>query len=173
MVLTRGQKENLIEDLGSKLKRAKAAILANYRGMKVADLQVLRKLLREKQIDFKVVKNTLLKLAVNANNIHLPEEIFKKPLAIVFSYEDEVGPCKIVAQAVKNNANLEIIGGVIEKQFVLAQQIKILAALPGREELYAKIVGCCAAPISGLVNVLAGNLRGLVSVLQQYREKIS
>lgn len=173
MVLTREQKGQLIEDLVNRFLKAQSVVLVNYRGLKVGQIQELRRKLREKGIDFKVVKNTLLKLALAKSKLEIDQDLFKKPMALAFDYQDEIQPCKNLYEFSKTNEALEILGGVIDGQFISLEKVKSLASLPSREELYAKIVGSCAAPISGFVNVLAGNLRNLISVLRQYQERIS
>lgn len=168
MTLTKSQKQNLIAEFCDKLGRCKAAVITNYQGLKVTDINDLRKKLKEKGIDYKVVKNSLAKIALKEKGIKIDEAILDNPVAIAFGYNDEVEPNKIVYQFTKTNDKLGILGAVVNGKFVTANTIKSLALMPSREGLYAKMVGSIAAPLSGIVNVLGGNLRGLVSVLKQY-----
>jgi len=92
-------------------------------------------------------------------------------IATVFGYEDEVAPAKILDEFKKSHESVELMGGVLEDRFIDAEKVKALAKLPSKPELYAKIVGSLNAPISGFVNVLAGNLRGLVTVLKAIGDK--
>lgn len=170
-MLTKDQKIKLAQDLTDNIGKAKSIVVADYRGLKVNQVQQLRKNLREQNIQAIVIKNTLLKLALKNNSLSLDENCFKKPLIIAIDANDEVAPCKIFNDFTKENEKLEIVGGIIDGKQVDAAGVKSYATLPSREELYAKVVGSIAAPISGLVNVLSGNLRGLVSVLKQYSEK--
>ena len=93
---------------------------------------------------------------------------------LFFGYEDEVVPAKIVDEFKKTHEEqINFIGGVLENNFLSAEKIQELAKLPSKQELYAKIVGSLNAPISGFVNVLAGNMRNLVYVLKAIEEKKS
>lgn len=173
MLLTRDKKKEIIEQLKDRLERAKSVVFTDYQGLKVSELQSLKDRLREKGIDYKVVKNTLVKIALKDKNLKIDETILDKPTAVAFGYTDEVEPNKIVYKFSKENEKLEILGGIVNKEFMDVSKVKSLALLPSREELYAKVVGSIAAPLSGFINVLQGNLRGLVSVLKQYSEQKS
>ena len=168
MAKTRSQKEEQLVKLNDQFG-SKKAVFVDYQGLSVKEIENLRNSLEEKGISFNVVKNTLVKIALKDFGVAVEDDLLKKPVAIAFS-DDEVAPSKEIKNFTKIHEKLEILGGVIEKQFVPASTINTLALLPSREELYAKVVGSIAAPISGLVNVMAGNIRGLVSVLNQYKE---
>lgn len=168
MAKTRLQKETQLAKLNDQFG-SKKAVFVDYQGLSVKEIENLRNSLEEKGISFNVVKNTLVKIALKDFGVAVEDDLLKKPVAIAFS-DDEVAPSKEIKNFTKIHEKLEILGGVIEKQFVPASTINALALLPSREELYAKVVGSIAAPISGLVNVMAGNIRGLVSVLNQYKE---
>ena len=170
MPKTREQKEKLIEGLTEKFEKAKSAVLFDYKGLKVKETEDLRKILRDKSAEVIVAKNTLVKIALSKTGIKVREDLLDKPLAIAFSYEDEVTPVKEIDLFAKSHEALEILGGIIEKAYIDEDAVGRLAKLPSREELYAKMVGSVAAPLSGMVNVLAGNIRGLVNVLNAYKE---
>jgi len=172
MLLTREQKKEIIEQLDDRFSRAKAVVFTNYQGLNVNEINTLRSRLKEKGIDYKIVKNSLVKIVLKNKNIKIDDSALDKPAALAFGYKDEVEPNKIVWTYNKENEKLEIMGAVVNGEFVDKKIVKSLALLPSREELYAKVVGSIAAPLSGFINVLQGNLRGLVSVLRQYREKI-
>ncbi len=169
MAKTRLQKEEQLSKLNDQFG-SKKAVFVDYQGLSVKEIENMRNSLEEKGVKFMVVKNTLAKIALTNSGIEVDGEILKKPVAIAFA-DDEVTPSKEIKNFSKLYEKLEILGGIIEKQFVSVSTINALALLPSREELYAKVVGSIAAPISGLVNVMAGNIRGLVSVLAQYRDE--
>ena len=171
MPKTREQKEKLIAGLTEKFGKAKSAVLFDYKGLKVKETEDLRKLLRDKSAEVIISKNTLVKIALSNTGIVVRDDILDKPLAIAFAYEDEIIPVKEIDLFAKKHEALEILGGIIENQFIDEFAVSRLAKLPSREELYAKMVGSIAAPLSGMVNVLAGNIRGLVTVLSAYRDK--
>ena len=171
MAKTKEQKQEILENLNEKLSKAKMAILTEYKGLKVSEIAELRNEAHESGVNFNVAKINLLKMALEKNKLSIGDVTLEgKPIAIGYGYEDEVTPAKILYNFSKGHENLKILGGILDGEFIDAENIKTLALLPGREELYAKVVGSLAAPISGFVNVLAGNLRGLVSVLNQYKD---
>lgn len=169
MLLKRADKENLVSQMTDSLKDAKTVVLVNYQGLKVKEIQELKKNLREQGIGFQITKNTLLKIALKNQNIQIDESLLDQPVAAVWGLTDEVVPAKKTVEFGKTAEKLEIIGGVVNGQFADVNLIKQLASLPGRDELYAKLVGTLNAPMSRLVNALQGNLRSLVYILEQYR----
>lgn len=169
MTKTREQKENLVTGLNKKLDQAKSAVLIDYKGLKVKETEELRNILRGKNVDFHITKNSLVKIALKKHGIEFDANIFKKPVAIAFAMEDEIVPAKEINLFAKKHEALEILGGILEKKMIDAIAVKQLASLLSREELLAKMVGSIASPLSGMVNVLAGNLRGLINILSAYK----
>lgn len=169
MAITRQKKEELIEALASKIKDSKAIVFTDYRGLSVEEIALLRNDLRKKGIEFKVLKNSLFKIAVKNSGSDVDIESLKDhPVGAAFSYKDEVEAAKVIYEFAKNHEAIEFIGGVLNGVAVDVNQVKSLALMPGRDEMYAKIVGSLASPLRGLVTVIQGNLRGLVNVLDQY-----
>lgn len=171
MPLTKLNKKKILDDLEKKLSNAKTLVFASFGKLKVNDMQDLRKKLREKKICLKVVKNSLLKKALDEKKIEVEKEILDQPLACVFG-EDEVEPARIVFDFGKTNENLKILGGILEQKYAGSAQIEALAKLPSKQELYGQVVLRIKSPLAGFVNVLRGNLTGLVSVLKQYHDNI-
>jgi len=171
MKLTRNQKEQLVNKISEQLEKSKAVLLVNFSGLKVKEERDLKKKLREQGIVFEVIKNSLFKLALKKAKISLDEALLDQPIALIWSAEDEVLPAKITVGFTKEVEKIKLVGGIIDKRFVDPEMIKQLAALPGREELYAKLVGALNAPMWRLVNALQGNLRSLVYILKQYSEQ--
>jgi large subunit ribosomal protein L10 len=171
-MLTKQQKIELVKDLAEKIKVAKAAILVDYKGLKVKDSTDLKKSLRAGGVDYLVVRKTLLNIAFkNAGIEGLDMKAMEGQIALSLSNTDEVSGAKIIDSFAKKNENIKMIGGVLGKQLMDAAQVNALAKIPSKEELLAKLVGTLNAPVSGFVNVLAGNLRGLVQVLKAIEEK--
>lgn len=168
MKLTREQKEQLVKEINDGLKNAKTVVLVNYQGLKVKEIWDLKKRLRAEGIGFQITKNTLFKIALKKENIDIEENLLDQPVALVWGLQDEVTPAKLTVEFKKTAENLKIIGGIVNGMYADENAIKQLAALPSRDELYAKLVGTLNAPMSRLVNVLQGNLRGLVYILDQY-----
>lgn len=170
MLLTREKKEQLVSDMTDRLEVSKTAVLVNFQGLKVKEVQELKKKLREQGIGFQILKNTLLKIALKKKNLTISEDLLNQPLAIVWGAEDEVAPAKLAYEFSKTAENLKILGGIVNLSFADETKIKQLALLPSREELYAKLVGTLNAPMFRLVNALQGNLRSLVYILDQYQK---
>ena len=168
MVLTKERKAQSIDELRDLFSNSKASIASNYSGLSGVELTELRKSLSQKGIRLIVTKNTLVRKVLDELKLDVNREILDKPVIFAFG-EDEVEVCKKVFEFSKAHQNLEILGGIVEKEQTDAAKIKVLALLPGREELQGKLVGILAAPTYGLVNVLHGNIRGLVSVISQYK----
>jgi large subunit ribosomal protein L10 len=144
--------------------------LVDYKGLKVNEISDLRSKLREKSVDFNVTKNTLFKIALTKKGIAFDEKMFDQPMAVAFAFSDEVVSAKEITLFAKEHEALEIIGGLLNKQVIDKDMVMTLSKLPSKEELIAKAVGSIAAPLSGFVNVLAGNIRGLVNVLNGIKE---
>lgn len=171
MAKTKDQKKKLLDELMQAVSESKATIFVQYDGTPVASMQDIRKALKESNANMKVAKNTLLKKALEENKFEVSSELLSKPVAIAFDMTDEVNPAKLVYEKSKEVETIKILGGVVNGEVVDAAKIEALAKMPSREELYAKLIGTINAPRVGFVNVLAGNLRGLVQVLNQYKEK--
>lgn len=172
MALSKNKKQQMLDEVTQSLENVKTCVFSDYSNVKVSDMQDLRKKLRESNAYLKVVKNTLFKKALDKNNLKVDEEVLSKPLAIAFDENDEVNPAKIVYEKTKEVENLNILGAIVNGEFFGPEKVNELAKMPSREELYAKVVGSIGAPISGFVNVLSGNLRGLINVLNARKEKM-
>ena len=169
MPKTREQKEKILADLQSTIS-GKVALLVNYQGLTVKDTEGLRDELFNTGSKISIVKNSLLKKAVEASGNEIDQASLDQPLAVL-SATDEVMLSKLLAKFAKDHEKVQIIGGWVDGNYIDAAYVTKLSKLPGREELLAKLVGSINAPISGMVNVLAGNIRGLVNVIKQYSEK--
>jgi len=171
MAKTRQQKEIALKDLSEKLGTAKSSVFVNFDGLKVKEIEELRKKCRGEKVDYIVAKKTLMKLGFKQAGINdVDPKTFSKGIATVLSYEDEVAPARIIQDYAKGHEALYAIGGILEGKFVGREKVIELAKLPSRLELVAKVVGSIKAPITGFVNVLSGNLRNLVYVLSAIKD---
>ena len=157
----REEKQLVVKELAEKLKLAKGTVLTDYRGLNVEKVTDLRNKLRAANIEYRVVKNTLLRLAAEDAGIKGLEGYLEGPTGLAMS-ADPVAPAKVLADWIKANKMLELKGGILEGKVISAQSVTGLASLPPREVLLAMVVGTMNAPIIGLVNVLQGPLRKLV-----------
>lgn len=175
MSKTKEQKRNILEEIKAKIAKAKSIIFTKYNGLGVKDNEALRLKLGQENNEYYVAKKTLLNLAFKDKAIiGLAVKKFNGQVAAVFGYGDEVSPAKIVGQFKKEKdkeGKIEFIGGILEGKYLDAVQVDSLSKLPSKQELYGKIVGSINAPVSGLVNALAGNIRNLVQVLKAVEEK--
>ncbi len=170
-MLSKKQKKELAENFAKNLTASKTTIVCDYKGMTVAEISELRKVLREAGIKMQVLKKSVAQIALNGQKIDLDVRKMEGQLAFVYGGEDEVTAAKIVSKFSKDNEKLKMLAGVLENKAMTQEEMVALAKLPGKDELLAKVVGSLKAPVSGFVNVLGGNLRGLVYTLQAIREK--
>ena len=159
-----------ISALRGKLSGARSAVLTDFRGLSVAELTELRTLLRKSAVEYTVVKNTLAKIAVANTELASLAAHLEGPTAIAISRSDVVAPSKVLTTWSKTRPTFSIKGGVVEGRLVGPAEIVALADLPPREILLARLAGTFQAPLQGLVNVLAGPIRALASVLNQVRQ---
>jgi len=166
------QKARTIDELTDQLSRAKLAILTDYRGLKVADLQGLRTTLRPHGAEFRIAKNTLTRIAADRVGITGLEGVMEGPLAIALVYDDIVGASKAMSDFARTSRILTIKGGVIDNRFINAGDVETLATMPPREVLLAKFVGLLASPMARTVGVLSGPSRSLAYLLKAREEQL-
>jgi len=169
--LQKVQKEKIWQEVSEKLQKSQAVFVINYQGIKVEDMNELRRSLRNAQGEIKVIKNTLARIALDKVGIPYDDELLKGQNAFAFSYLDAVQVAKLLADAGKKLPQLQIKGGWLNRSLLKPEEVKRLAELPSREQLIAQVVGGMKAPIVGLVGVLQGLLRNLVGVLHAIEEK--
>lgn len=165
------EKQAIVAELKGKLTETKGAVLADYRGLTVAQDTKLRRKLREAGVEYKVVKNTMLRLAAHDLELQGLDPYLEGPSALAISSVDPVAPAKIIAEFAKEFKALEIKAGLVEGKVIDAAGVKALANLPPREVLIAKMLGSMQSPISGLANVLQGTIRNVVYVLDAVRKQ--
>ena len=165
------EKQQIAEDLRDRLSKSAIIVLTDYKGLDVAAMNDLRRRLRAEQIEYQVVKNTLLSRAAEDNDIALIKDYFKGPSAIALSYEDPVAPAKVLSQFAKENKKLEIKVGVMNGQVLDADAIKALATLPSREVLLGQLLSALNAIPTSFVRTLAEVPRSFVSVLAAIRDQ--
>lgn len=168
---TLNQKRKVVDGISEKMKASMAMVFTDYRGLTVEQDTELRSALRKAGIEYSVVKNTLTRFAAKENGLDELESFLKGPTAMATSDTDPVAPAKILNEFAKKFKALEIKVGVVEGKIVDKSGISAIAALPSKDELIAKAVGGLNAPIYGLVNVLNGNIRGLVVALNAIAEQ--
>ena len=169
--MNRSAKERIVAELHEKLKDVKLAVLADYSGIKVKDITGLRNELRKAESELKVVKNSLLSIALKDTEFLPLDDHLKGPRALMMNFGDVVGPTKILVEFAKKNDKLEIAAGVLDGRLLSKEQIKALAELPSREILLGKLLSVLVGAQTQLVTVLSAVPRGLVQVLEAHRLK--
>ena len=171
-MLTRNQKHELVKELTEKIKVAKSVAFVDFKGLNVKDSTELKKSLRVAGVEYMVVRKTLIDIALKNAGIEGAEIAnLEGQIALSLSNTDEVSGAKIIDTFAKTNENVKLLGGVLGTQLMNASEVKALAKIPSKEQLLGQLVGTLNAPVSGFVNVLAGNLRGLVQVLNAVKEQ--
>ncbi len=170
-MLNKEQKKDIVKDLVEKIKSSKAVVFSDFKGLSVKDMTNLRGELYENQADFMVVKKTLINIALKEAGIDMDVKKIEGQIALAISQQDEVVVAKILDKVAKANENLKIVAGILGDNVLSDQEVQALAKLPSKEELLAKVVGSINAPVSGFVNVLAGNIRGIVQIIKSISEK--
>lgn len=167
------QKQQVVAELADKLKAAVSGVLVDYKGITVEQDTKLRAELRKAGVYYAVKKNSIISLAAKQVGLDDLESVLSGTTAIAISDTDLTAPAKVLAKFAEGNKNFTLKAGFIEGKAVNAEEIGELAKLPSKEVLVAKFLGSMNAPISGFVNVLNGNLRGLVVALNAIAEKKS
>lgn len=169
--MPRPEKVAVVEEIKDKFSKTQGAVLADYRGLTVAEATELRKNLREAGVEFKVLKNTLTLRAAKEVGFEFLEPYLAGPTAIAFGYEDPVAPAKVLNDFAKTHPVLELKAGVLEGKLLDEAGVKALADLPSREVLLGQVARGMQAPIAGMVNVLQGSIRNLVYALDAVRKQ--
>ena len=165
------EKKAIVEDLNEKLSRAKVVIVTDYKGLKVEEINDLRRKLTEAHIEYKVVKNTLLTLAAKGTDVALIENSFKGPSAIALSYDDPVAPAKVLTSFAKDHDLLDIKIGVLGKKVMDLNAIKALSTLPSKETLLAQLLSTIMGVPTAFVRALNDIPRRLLNVLKAIEEQ--
>lgn len=166
MAISREKKEEIVADLTDKLSGSEALIMTDYRGLSASAINELRNELRAEETGYHVVKNSLVKLAMERAGLPWEESLFDGPTAIGFCYEEVTGPAKVLVDFTKESKTFAVRGGMLGSELLDKDQISALAELPSGEVLIAQVVARIRGPLAGLVNVLNAPLQNLVTVLQ-------
>jgi len=171
--LNRTEKEQVIQELKEGFSRAKTIVFTDYRGLTVANLSDLRSLLREGKIEYKIVKNTLAKIASEGTSVSAAKDAFKGPVGIAIGYDDPVLAVKKILEYSKKNDKLKIGIGLIEGSICEAQDLKAVADLPPRNVLLSTMAGGFKSPLSKLGWLLNATLSGFANALDALKDKKS
>lgn len=171
MAKTKEQKKNIVNDLSEKLSRFKSLVFTGFNKLTVKNIREFKKICRENNLDYAVVKKKLLKIALEKNKLEIEPKNIEGEIALIISRDDEVAPAKLTARFIKEHEDMAIKGGILESRWLDADSVKELAKIPAKPELLSKLVGGLQSPLRGFVGVLQGNLKGLVQVLNAVKEQ--
>lgn len=163
--LNRQEKQAVVDELRSKLEGSKAAILTDYRGLKVTEITELRQKLKEEGVEYRVVKNSLTRLALQGTAAAALEDHLSGPNALALCYEDELTPAKLLLDYAKGNDKLEVKAGVLAGRLMLQEDMKKVVTLPSKEELQAQLLGIISMLPSRLLGVMNAVPRDFVGLL--------
>ncbi len=169
MAISKDKKNKLVADLTELLSNAKITVYAKYQGLTVAELQDLRKAAREANVQIKVVKNRLVRVAMGQIAVYKDTDTtgLTGQLLYAVSDNDEVAPAKVLAEFAKKHKALDLVGGFSDLGASLSEnEVKELAAMPSKDELVAQVVAQLLSPITDSVSALSGGLSGIVSGLE-------
>lgn len=169
--MKRTEKEQLVAQWSEKFKMAKAVILTEYRGLKVSELTELKREVRKLAGDLRVVKNRLVKRALQGSELAALEEHFKGPTAVAVSAGDPVNLSKLLAKYVGSFAPFKFKVGFLSGKIISAREIENLSKLPSKEELYAKLLGTLAAPATNLARLLQAVPQKLARTLKEIEKQ--
>ena len=167
----RSEKEAVIAELAEKLNRAQALVLADYRGLNVAQMTQLRNEAREAEVELRVIKNTLAARAAAEAGMEGLATHLTGPTAVAFGYDEPTAPAKLLAEFSGEARQLRLKGGFSGGRVLSAGDVRELATLPSREVLLGRVLGGISAPLSNLASVLAAPLRELATLTDALHKK--
>ena len=169
--MNRDEKVSKVGELNETFSKAKFAAVADYRGLKVTELEKLRRELKKSDALFQVAKNSLLKLAVKDTDYEILSEYFTGTTAVALSFEDPVASAKALSEFAKEYDAFSLRSAALDGSVLTSDDIVALSKLPGKDELRAKLLGTMAAVPTGLVRVLSGVPRTFLYALQAIKEQ--
>lgn len=171
MAKSRAEKSEIVAKVADRLKRMKAVAFSQVSGFTMADADKLRAKAAEQGVEVFVTKKTLLALAAKEAGIEVDPSAFEGSVLTAVGYNDEVSAAKLLKELAKEKESIKLFAGILDGKLMSTAEVVQLASLPTKQQLLGQLVGTLNAPVSGFVNVLAGNLRGLVTVLGAISEK--
>jgi len=160
-----------VKDIKEKFDKSKVVILTDYKGLTMSQLSKLRRKLRPIDAEYKVFKNTLISRAIKDKAYDGIDPLLTGSTAILFGYEDQVTPTKVLSEFIKENEKPGIKGGLLDGKVIDTKTITMLAKLPSREVLLGRVVGTMKAPITNFVLDCKGILNKFVYALSAIRDK--
>ncbi len=168
--MLKSEKEKTVDDLKEKLSLTRSLILTDFRGLNVEDLSRLRRDLRKGGAEYRITKNTLIRMAARESGYEAIVDYLKGPTGLIFSYQDPISPAKVLHEFLQKSDKPKIKTIWLEGKLFGENQLKRLATLPSKEVVLTQIVGSLNAPMVNFVGTLQGMLRNLVGVIDAIKE---
>ena len=164
-------KKKIVQDLNDRFSKAAVVIVTDYKGLDVAAINDLRRRLRKEEVEYQVVKNSLMVRASQETDVALIKETFKGPSAVAMSYSDPIAPAKVLTEFAKDHKVFEIKVGVMDGKILELNEIRALSALPSREVLLGTFVSVLNNVPTAFVRTIAEIPRRLLNVLQAIKDQ--
>ncbi len=171
-MITKQKKQETVANLNEKLDGVQGIYMLDFTGMTVEDAIKLRRAFKKINVKYLVAKNSLIKRAVgDSNDFPIPEDKYIGPTGLVFSYDDPVSPAKIIKEIFDKEKKPVLKGAVLDGRFFDGSKLKELAALPGKSDIMASIIGSIHAPISGIVGTINAVMRDVAYLVEEAAKK--
>ncbi len=170
--MKRSEKEHIVAEVAETASRASAMYFTDFTGLTVEQATELRRELRKVGVQYRVVKNTLIRKALDQLSGY--DKVYDKlvgPTGVAFAFDDAIVPAKVIDKFVAKHQKLALKAAVLEKQVYDGTKLKELAALPSKKDMMASILGSIQAPLAGVPTVVQAIMRDLVSVVDQLSQK--
>jgi len=165
--MLRAQREKILQELAEELKKHRVVYFVDFQGLNVEEITQLRRRFRENNVKFRVVKNTLVRLAHERAERKVDDKFLVGSTAVALTEDDPISPAKVIKEFLKEHEKPQVKAIEVGDEIYGPEKFEEFASMPGLEELRAKLVGSLNSPIYGIVFVLSGLLRGLVTQLDQ------
>ncbi len=169
--MNKEEKSRVVSELQGKFEKAKGIVFTDYRGLNVEEINGLRNSLREAELEYRVVKNTLARRAAEGTPVDAAKDFFTGPIGIAVGFDDPVLVAKRVIEFRKSNEKLEIKGGIIEGGVCTPEQIKTISELPSREVQLSMLVGAMQSPLSKFASALNATLSQFIYAMEALKDK--
>ncbi len=171
--MSREKKAQIIDSLQETFSRSTIGVLTDYRGLTTSEITALRRRLQDSGGEYRVVKNTLARLALSRSGKDNPISAIEGPIAIALGYSDMTMPVRALMGFIRDSKiNLTIKGGFAGNRLLTPEEVTSLSTLPSRDVLLAMVLGKMKSPISGLVSCFTSPIQGLIGVLQAQMKKL-
>lgn len=164
------EKQAKVAEIKEKIAQSSSVVVTDYRGLNVEEVTQLRSELRKEGVEYKVLKNNLVRRACEESGIDGLEDVLKGPTAVAFS-DDAVAPAKVLFEFLKKHKNLQVKGGLLEGNVVEVTELEALSKLPAKEVLLGQVVGAFVAPLQKAVSLFAAPMRDFVGAVNALKEK--